>query len=119
MNSVVQILLAAFAMSSCIGARAETVQVKYHGTVSLDAFACAEVQGGGDVSRIYYDAAERYMVIRLRATYYHYCEIDAGTVQGLRSAASKRQFFEARIKGNGSDGAFDCRSHPIPKKYRL
>jgi len=104
---------------ACGPAWAETVQVKYHGPVALDAFACAEVKERSDVTRICYDATERYMIIRLRSTYYHYCEIDPGTVQGLRSSDSKRQYFEARIKGSGSDGPFDCRTHPIPKKYRL
>ena len=100
-------------------AAAETVQVKCHGPVSLDSFSCSDVRENSDVGRICYDAAQRYMLIRLRATYYHYCEIDAKTVQGLQAAASKRQYFEARIKGSGSDGPFDCRTHPIPKKYRL
>lgn len=102
----------------CQLATAETVQVKYHGSVPLDAFACTEVKEGSDVSRICYDKAQRYMVIQLRTTYYHYCEIDAATVQGLQAASSKRQFFETRIRGSGSDGPFDCRTHPIPKKYR-
>lgn len=111
------ILFSALVLISQV-ATAETVQVKYHGVVSLDAFACAEVQEGSDVSRICYDKAERYMVIQLKTTYYHYCEIDAATVQGLQSATSKRRFFETRIRGSGSDGPFDCRTHPIPKKYR-
>ena len=58
------------------------------------------------------------MVIRLKATYYHYCDIDAATVHGLQAARSKRQFFESRIRGSGADGPFDCRTHPVPKKYR-
>lgn len=104
------------------GAMAETVQVKYHGAALLDAFAfafaCADVKDGSDVSRICYDRAEKYMVIQLKTTYYHYCEIDAATVQGLQMASSKRQFFETRIRGSGTDGPFDCRTHPIPEKYR-
>lgn len=111
------VLLAALALMSH-DAAAETVQVKYHGAVSLDSFACAEVNEHSDVSRICYDGAERYMVIRLKTTYYHYCEIDAATVRGLQGASSKRQFFEARVRGSGADGPFDCRTHPIPKKYR-
>ncbi|MBS0339983.1 MAG: KTSC domain-containing protein [Proteobacteria bacterium] len=103
---------------TCQAAAAETVQVKYLGAVSLDAFACAEVHDRSDVSRICYDRAERYMVIQLKTTYYHYCEIDAATVQGLQAASSKRQYFETRIRGTGSDGPFDCRTHPVPKKYR-
>ena len=102
----------------CQVAAAEAVQVKYHGVVSLDAFACEDVKESGDVSRICYDKAERYMVIQLKTTYYHYCDVDAATVQGLQMASSKRQFFETRIRGSGADGPFDCRTHPIPKKYR-
>lgn len=97
---------------------AETVQVKYHGVVSLDSFACTEVDESSDVSRICYDRSERYMVVRLKTTYYHYCEIDPATIQGLLQASSKRQFFQARVRGSGSDGPFDCRTHAIPKKYR-
>jgi len=110
------LLLLAFV---CRNAAAETVQVKYHGSVPLDSFACADVRESSDVSRICYDSTERYMLIRLKATYYHYCEIDAAIVRGLQSASSKRQYFEARIRGSGSDGPFDCRTHPVPKKYRL
>lgn len=97
---------------------AETVQVKYHGPVVLDAFSCTDVSEASDVTRICYDAQQRYMVIRLRSTYYHYCEVDAAAVQALQKAGSKRRFFETRIRGSGSDGPFDCRSHPVPKKYR-
>ena len=102
----------------CQFATAETVHVKYHGAVPLDSFACTDVKERSDVSRICYDKAERYMVIRLKTTYYHYCAIDSATVQGLQAASSKRQFFEAQIKGSGADGLFDCRTQPIPKKYR-
>jgi len=109
--------LAALALMTQAAA-AETVPVKYHGPVALDAFTCADVNEKSDVSRICYDKAERYMIIRLKSTYYHYCEVDAATAQGLQSAGSKRQFFESRIRGSGSDGPFDCRTHPIPKKYK-
>ena len=111
------IILSALVLG-CQLAAAETVQVKYHGLVSLDDFACEDVKESSDVSRFCYDRAERYMVIRLKTTYYHYCEMDAATVKGFQQASSKRQFFETRIRGSGADGPFDCRTHPIPKKYR-
>lgn len=102
----------------CQAAKAETVQVKYHGPVPLAAFSCTDVRENSDVSRICYDRAERYMVIRLKKTYYHYCDIDAATVADLLRASSKRQFFQARIRGSGADGPFDCRTHPVPDKYQ-
>lgn len=36
-------------------ALAEVVQVKYHGVVSLESFACTDVRESSDVSRICYD----------------------------------------------------------------
>lgn len=99
-------------------AMAETVQVKYNGAVSLDAFACSDVKEGSDVKRICYDKAERYLLIQLKGTYYQYCSIDATTVQNLQGASSKREYFESRIRGTGKDGPFDCRTHPVPKKYK-
>lgn len=112
-----QLIISAL-LSVGFAASAETVDVKYHRAVSLDTFNCTDVRESSDVNRICYDKAERYMIIRLKSTYYHYCEIDAATVQGLQSASSKRDFFQKRIRGTGSDGPFDCRTKPIPKKYR-
>lgn len=97
---------------------AETVPVKYHHSVSLDAFECTNVSDTSDVTRICYDAPEQYMLIQLKNTYYQYCEIDATTVAGLKNARSKRQYFDSRIRGSGLDGPFDCRIHVIPRKYR-
>jgi hypothetical protein len=54
------------------------------------------------------------MVIRLRDTYYHYCEINAGTVSALQGAESVGRFYNANIKNSGSGGAFDCRTHEVP-----
>lgn len=99
-------------------ANAEVVQVKYHGPVPVDSFACSSINEGSDVTRICFDKSERYMLIKLKSTYYHYCSIDEATVQNLLAASAKYQFFATRIRGNGTDGPFDCRTHPIPKKYR-
>lgn len=115
---MLKILIFSALLSIGHAASAETVDVKYHRAVSLDTFACSNIQEGSDVKRICYDKAERYMLIRLKSTYYHYCEIDAATVQSLQGASSKRDFFQQRIRGSGSDGPFDCRTKPIPKKYR-
>jgi hypothetical protein len=65
------VILSALVLA-CKLAAAETVQVKYHGAVSLDSFTCTTVSENSDVSRICYDKAERYMVIQLKATHYHY-----------------------------------------------
>ncbi len=57
---------------------------------------------------------KEYMVILLKGTYYHYCEIGKVTVDEFLGAASMGHYFNANIKGSGSDGPFDCRTHRIP-----
>jgi hypothetical protein len=96
-------------------AAAESVYVKYRGPVPLDTFQCAAVDRSSLVKRVCYDAAQEYMIILLKGTYYHYCEIGQGTVDALLAADSMGRYFQANIKGNGSDGPFDCRTHRVPK----
>jgi len=93
---------------------AESVFVKYRGDVSLTPFDCRDITRSSFIRRVCYDSANAYMLIQLNSTYYHYCEIDPGTVASLLSAPSMGKFYNARIKGNGSDGPYDCRTHRIP-----
>lgn len=90
-------------------AQAETVQVKYRGPVDLAPFACEAVTRSSFIQRVCYDENNSYMLINLRGTWYHYCEIDPGTVSSLLAADSMGQFYNASIKGN-----FDCRTHRVP-----
>ena len=64
-------------LSFCAGAQAERVCVKYRGCLSLDTFKCVATVSSF-VNRVCYDSAQQYMVIKLRDTYYHYCEIPQG-----------------------------------------
>ena len=98
-----------------IAAAAETVTVKYRGPVPLDSFECAPIDRSSFIQRVCYDALQRYMVIRLKGTYSHYCEIGPGDVYSLLAAESMGQYFNANIKGSGSDGPFDCRTHRVPE----
>ena len=93
---------------------AESVTVKYRGPVPLDTFQCATIDRSSLVERVCYDAAQQYMVILLKGTYYHYCEIGQGTVEALLAADSMGRYFQANIRGSGSDGPFDCRTHRVP-----
>jgi hypothetical protein len=90
-------------------ANAETVSVKYRGEVDLAPFACEAVTRSSFIERVCYDENNSYMLINLRGTWYHYCEIDPGTVSSLLAADSMGQFYNASIKGN-----FDCRTHRVP-----
>jgi hypothetical protein len=94
--------------------RAETVDVKYRGAVDLKTFQCSDISRSSFIQRVCYDKAQSYMVISLRGTYYHYCELPPATFDGLMGAPSMGQFYNQNIKGSGSDGPFDCRTHRIP-----
>jgi hypothetical protein len=93
---------------------AETVDVKYRGPVDLSSFACADTPRSSFIQRVCYDQKERYMLINLRGTYYHYCELSAGMFDAFMAAGSMGQFYNKNIKGSGSDGPFDCRTHHVP-----
>lgn len=94
-------------------AGAETIDVKYRGPVDLKPFTCTDTKSSF-VNRVCYDRANTYMLILLNKTWYHYCEIDAGTVSSLIKADSVGRFYNAKIKGTGKDGPFDCRTHKVP-----
>jgi hypothetical protein len=104
--SAIATTIAVFLCSSVL--RAESVHVKYRGDLRF--FDCWEVTRSSFIKRVCYDRRNEYMLISLNGTFYHYCEIDAGTVSSLLSAPSMRKFYNARIKGQ-----FDCRVHRVPE----
>jgi hypothetical protein len=88
---------------------AETVQVRYRGPVDLRPFDCTDVTRSSFIHRVCFDNANSYMLINLAGTYYHYCEIDSGTVAALMTAESIGRFYNSAIKGR-----FDCRTLRVP-----
>lgn len=93
---------------------AETVDVKYRGPVNLAPFTCQDISRSSFISRVCYDKPNQYMLIQLRSTYYHYCEIPGRVVDNLLNAPSMGKFYNANVKGSGSDGPYDCRTHRVP-----
>jgi hypothetical protein len=93
---------------------AETVDVKYRGPVDVSSFDCATGFTGSFVNRICYHAPTRYMVIRLRKTYYHYRDIGPETVAAFKAAASPGLFYNREIKSSANGGLYDCRGKPVP-----
>lgn len=93
---------------------AETVNVKYRGVVDLTRFTCTDTPRSSFIQRVCYDKAQSYMLINLRGTYYHYCELPPATLDAFMNAPSMGQFYNQNIKGTGSDGPYDCRTHRVP-----
>jgi hypothetical protein len=104
-------------LSDATWADEETIDVKYYGKLDLAPFACTEVTRSSIINRACYDKANQFMVVQLKTVYYPYCEIAAATYQKFLDAPSMGQYYNASIKGTGSDGPFDCRTHRVPK-YR-
>jgi hypothetical protein len=112
MNRLIAIVLTLLAASA---SASETVDVKYRGIVDLKAFACTDTPRSSFIQRVCYDKAQSYMLINLRGTYYHCCDLPAPTFDALIAAPSMGQFYNQNIKGSGSDGPFDCRTHKVPQ----
>jgi hypothetical protein len=94
---------------AALAQRSEIVKVKYRGAVNLKYFNCDDTPRSSFIRRVCYDHSNEYMVISLNGTYYHYCEIDSGTVSSLLDAESMGRYFNQNIKGR-----FDCRKHRVP-----
>ncbi|WP_210241666.1 MULTISPECIES: KTSC domain-containing protein [unclassified Mesorhizobium] len=94
---------------------AETVDVKYRGPVHLAKFQCTGELDSSVLKRVCYNPEYSYMLIRLKQTWYHYCEIDQGTVDALFAAESKGRFYDSSIKDSGTGGKFGCRDKPVPE----
>ena len=107
MRKSVYTLMISFVMYIVVGsvsiAQAETIFVKYRGMVDLREFSCTNIESSF-VHRICYKKADKYLVVLLTDTYYHYCQIPQDVVQHWLSVDSKGKFYNAKIKGN-----FDCR----------
>jgi hypothetical protein len=95
-------------------AHSEMVDEKYRGAVDLKTFACTDTPRSSFIQRVCYDKTQSYMLINLRGTFYHYCELPAATYDALMAAPSMGQFYNASIKGSGKDGPYDCRTHRVP-----
>jgi hypothetical protein len=107
-------LLSPFLLSLIIGASpvlslAETVHVKYRGPVDLSHFECDWIARSSVVKRLCYDPREKYVIVNLTGTYYHYCEVPSNVVAAWRSADSMGRYFNAYVKGR-----FDCRIFRVP-----
>lgn len=90
---------------------AHAVYVKYRGEVDIynGHFRPFPLKPSSFVHRIHYDENNRYLVVKLSHTYYHYCRIPDYVVEMWVSASSLGIFYNRHIKGN-----YDCRLGGIP-----
>lgn len=107
-------MIALIALASSNYAGAETIAVKYWGSLDLKPFACQDITRSSFIHRVCYDPKESFMVIQLRETYYPYCEMPKQTLDTFMNASSMGKFYNANIRGHGTEGPYDCRTHRKP-----
>jgi hypothetical protein len=88
---------------------AEVVSVKYGDEIDLAPFRCSDVEGHR-VSRVCYDAANRYLLLRVGQNYRQFCEVDAAITNRFLSSPSMDRFFESIIEDR-----HECRPGNMPK----
>jgi KTSC domain len=109
------VFLVTASLAGASSAAAETIDVKYYCKLDLAPFACTDITRSSFMKRACYDTAQQFMVVQLTSVYYSYCEMPAATFDAFLAAPSMGQYYNANIKGSGSDGPFDCRTHHVPK----
>jgi len=103
------VLAFAIVIGISAGAHAECVSVKYRETcVPLDKLECTPTESSF-VHQVCYDQKNRYMVILLNTTRYHYCDIPKETVTALVQAESVGRFYNTVVKGK-----FSCEGQAVP-----
>jgi hypothetical protein len=103
-----------FVLLSATWAEAETVDVKYRGMMDLTPFTCQDINRSSVVNRLCYDSSNQYVIVQLKTTYYHYCEMPKQIVEEWLASPSMGHFYNTSIKGTGKDGPYDCRTHRVP-----
>ena len=101
--------VAVILLSFVFTAYAESVNVKYRGVVNLASFECEWIDRSSFINRLCYDSKERYVIVLLKNTYYHYCDVPSNIISSWKVASSMGRFYGDYIKGN-----FDCRINYLP-----
>lgn len=61
------------------------------------------------VNGAWYDSQNKYMIINLSGTNYHYCGLPSSIWSSFKLASSFGTYYNSNIKGK-----YDCRVNPIP-----
>jgi hypothetical protein len=101
------ILVAAILLS--VPSWAVEVEVEGHALVPLDSFACTDTPRSSWIRTICYDEEARYMLMRQRDAWHHFCSIDPQTVAAFIAAPSVGAYYHASVEGR-----FDCEEGLIP-----
>ena len=108
-----------FLLTSVYPALGADLYVKYRGIVDTELvnkrtgrpyFDELKLKNSSLVKGMYYDQANNYLLVRLRNTWYHYCEIPPKEVRSWQYSQSLGSHYHSFIKGG-----YDCRTGFVPK----
>jgi hypothetical protein len=102
---VLPILLVRLAGASW--ADAETVDVDHRGAVDLAPFACQDITRSSLINRVFYDAANRAMIVQVNAAWSQYCDVPEAARDRFLNAPSMGQYYKVQIRGSGT-GPYEC-----------
>lgn len=87
------------------------VNVKYRGYVDTNNgyFKHYNLKSSSFVNDLFYDDKNKYVIVQLQSTYYHYCNIPNSVVQNWVNSSSLGSYYYNNIKGN-----YDCRYNFMP-----
>jgi KTSC domain len=95
-------------LSAC-NTLAEEVDVRNRGRVSLDDFDCSRIESSF-IRRICYDEENKYLLVQLGSSWYHYCDVPDAVATGLVEAQSPARYFNANVRAR-----FGCRVDQVPR----
>jgi hypothetical protein len=90
-------------------AHAETVDVQHCGPVSLANFDCEEVESRSFISAICYASEDQNLLIEINEKWFEFCDVEMYSVDKLRAAPSKGQFFNEEIAHHATNNLFKCK----------
>jgi hypothetical protein len=90
-------------------ADAETVDVEPRGAVDLAPFACQDITRSSLVNRVCYNAPNQTMIVQVNSVYSQYCDVPEATRDSFLNAPSMGQYYNANIKGSGTQAPYECR----------
>lgn len=88
------------------------VYIKYRDSsvdLAAENFEYLNTEGSSFIAGAWYDSSNKYMVIKLLETYYHYCDMPESVWRNFKRADSFGVFYNEHIKEK-----FDCRSGTVP-----
>lgn len=91
---------------------AKDLYVKYRGVVNVSNghFQHLNLKPSSFINNMYYDKKNKYLLVQLRNTYYHYCSIPQNVISSWIGSPSLGRYYNYKIKGN-----YDCRINPVPQ----